>query len=138
MIPWSVALIAMTRFQRVLRTVCLGSIAAGLTVSACSVPQFEFPEEEAPQAGMSGTGNSGTGNTGTSGSGPEPIDHCQNGLLDEDLGESDYDCGGGCSPCEVGQHCADVADCLEGLCSDGVCIAAGCVNGVQDGTESDV
>jgi hypothetical protein len=126
-----VALKAKTRAQRWLGAICFGSVGIGLTVSACSVPDFEFPAETAPIAGTAGR------DPGTSGAGPT-IDHCTNGLFDDELGESDFDCGGGCEPCDVGQHCADVADCLDGLCNEGTCIAAGCVNGVQDGTETDV
>lgn len=95
-------------------------------VAACSVPDFEFPED--PQ----GPGLGGGGNV------VPPADHCENGRLDEDLGESDFDCGGGCSPCAAGQRCATVADCEDELCHDGICIAAGCINDVQDGTETDV
>src|SRR5689334_19907487 len=67
MIPLSVALTAKMRFQRLLRTVCFGSLVAGLTVAACSVPQFEFPAEETPQAGTGNTGNTGTAGTGNTG-----------------------------------------------------------------------
>src|SRR5215207_8553086 len=139
MIPSSVALKARTRVQRWLGTICCGSLWVGLAASACSVPDFEFPAEEVPVAGSSGSGNDGTSGSdpGASGTG-STADHCTNGLLDEELGESDFDCGGGCNPCDVGQHCADVADCLEGLCNEGTCIAAGCVNGIQDATETDI
>lgn len=65
--------------------------------------------------------------------------HCENGELDADDGESDFDCGRGCSPCRAGSHCIDVADCAETLlCNDGTCIEAGCINGVPDGSETDV
>jgi hypothetical protein len=138
MIASSVALKAKTRVQRWLGTICFGSIWVGLAASACSVPDFEFPADTMPVAGSSGSSNNGTSGSepGTSGSGS--VDHCTNGLLDEELGESDFDCGGGCNPCDVGQHCGDVADCLEGLCHEGTCIAAGCVNDIQDDTETDV
>jgi hypothetical protein len=109
--------------SRLLGVVCVGTTFAALSVAACSVPEFEFPNAPGPAVG-------GDGNI--------IIDHCVNGLLDVDLGESDFDCGGGCSPCGLGQHCGDVADCAAGLCHEGTCIAEGCMNSVQDGTETDV
>jgi hypothetical protein len=128
---------AKARSSRRLGTVCFGVTLFGLTVAACNLPEFEFPPEDPAIAGDTGSGN--TGNTGNTGSGGDnPVDHCSNGLFDEELGESDFDCGGGCEPCDVGQHCVDVADCLESICQEGTCLAAGCVNGAQDGTETDV
>lgn len=93
-------------------------------VAACSVPDFEFQ------------GNPPPINVG--GDGTPIIDHCIDGLLGEELGETDFDCGGGCPPCALGQHCLDTPDCAEGLCHEGTCIAEGCMNDVQDGVETDV
>src|SRR5689334_25095656 len=93
-------------------------------VAACSVPDFEFAGGGPP--------------LGFAGDGSVIIDHCVNGLLEPDLGESDFDCGGGCPPCELGKQCVDTPDCAEGLCHDGTCIAEGCANDVQDGAETDV
>ena len=112
-----------TRLSRWLRPLCGGAALAALTVASCSVPDFEF--EQRPALGVSGSGST-------------IIDHCVNGLRDSELGEADYDCGGGCPPCNVGQHCATVADCVEGICSEGTCLAEGCINGVQDGSETDL
>jgi hypothetical protein len=108
--------------SRWLSVVCVGTTFAVLSVAACSVPEFEFP---GPTPGIGGDGS-------------VVIDHCVNGLLDAELGETDFDCGGGCNPCGLGQHCGSVADCAEGLCHEGTCIAEGCMNSVQDGAESDV
>jgi hypothetical protein len=109
--------------SRLLGVVCVGTTFAALSVAACSVPEFDFPNAPGPSVG---------------GDGSILIDHCVNGLLDADLGESDFDCGGGCPPCGLGQHCGDVADCAEGLCHEGTCLAEGCMNSVQDGLETDV
>ncbi len=111
------------RWSRLLGVVCVAATFVALSVAACSVPEFEFPEP--PQQGFAGDGS-------------VIIDHCVNGLLEAELGESDFDCGGGCAPCSLGQHCQSVADCAEGLCNQGTCIAEGCMNSVQDGVETDV
>lgn len=124
MVPSNSPLKLAARLPRWLGRACVGSIFAALAVAACSVPDFQFPDE--PQQGFAGDGS-------------VIIDHCVNGLLDQELGESDFDCGGGCSPCGVGQHCGDVADCAADLlCHEQTCIAAGCMNEVQDGSETDV
>ncbi len=68
----------------------------------------------------------------------EPLGHCENALYDSALGETDFDCGGGCSACALGRHCASVADCVEGTCSQGVCVASSCTNRVKDGAETSV
>ena len=97
----------------------------GLTAAACSVPEFDF-------AGPPPLGNGGDGNV-------VRVPHCINGELDSESGESDFDCGRGCSPCGPGKHCGDVADCEAGLlCHEGTCLEAGCMNDVQDGAETDV
>lgn len=53
--------------------------------------------------------------------------------------ETDVDCGGGtCYPCEPGQSCADLSDCVSGSCVGGVCQAASCTDGIWNGTETDI
>jgi hypothetical protein len=64
--------------------------------------------------------------------------HCDNGLLDLALGETDFDCGGGCEPCEAGRNCTRDVDCVDGFCNRGTCMAPGCTNGVRDGRESSI
>ncbi len=64
--------------------------------------------------------------------------HCGNGLMDEQEGESDVDCGGSCAPCSVGASCATGIDCKEGVCNLGACQAATCVDGVMNGFETGV
>ena len=123
MIPSSVPVKLRAHLSRLLAPLCVGAVFFGLTVAACSVPEFEFPDKPGPNV---------------AGDGSIIVDHCVNGLLDADVGESDFDCGGGCAPCGAGQHCADVADCSEGLlCHEGSCLEAGCMNGAQDGAESE-
>jgi hypothetical protein len=123
MIPCSVVLKARARLSRLLAPLCVGATFLALTAAACSVPQFDF---DAPPV------------VGAGGDGVVVVPHCRNGELDSDSGESDFDCGRGCSPCGVAQHCTDVADCEDGLlCHEGSCLEAGCMNGVQDGSETD-
>lgn len=65
---------------------------------------------------------------------------CANGTLDEDNGETDTDCGGAsslCPRCEVGDRCLKGTDCKEGVCTDKVCQAPTCDDGVHNGRESD-
>jgi hypothetical protein len=49
-------------------------------------------------------------------------------------GESDIDCGGPCSDCEVGEGCGGPADCVSGVCTAGKCAAPGpaCAQAVAD------
>jgi hypothetical protein len=132
------------RFLRSLRPAVVSAALLILGAGACSLPQFDFPDT--PRGGTAGETSSGGGASGGSGGsgavgadgGAGSIPHCENGELDSDQGESDFDCGRGCSPCRAGSSCIDVADCEEGLlCNDGTCIEAGCINGVQDGNETD-
>jgi hypothetical protein len=70
---------------------------------------------------------------------PDPSDHCQNGLLDSALGESDVDCGGtDCHGCAEAQACSLETDCSEGECIAGVCQQPGCDNHALDGDETGV
>jgi hypothetical protein len=55
--------------------------------------------------------------------------------------ETDVDCGGattGCPKCHVGQACLLATDCENGVCTNGFCQPAGCGDGHQNGTETDV
>jgi hypothetical protein len=122
-----VALKLRARLSRLLAPLCVGATLLALTASACSVPEFEFPG----QAIVVGVG--GDGNQMVVG------EHCANGMLDSDTGESDFDCGRGCLPCAAGKHCVDAADCQASLlCHDGSCLEAGCMNGAQDSAETDL
>jgi hypothetical protein len=114
------------RVCRWLAAVCLGSTLLALGAGACSVPEFEFPTPPAPGVGGDG-------------SVIPTVDACRNKQIDEDTGETDFDCGGACAPCDVGQHCLDAPDCqAELLCHDGTCIGPGCMNDAQDGAETDI
>ncbi|MES1182158.1 MAG: hypothetical protein ABUL60_00010 [Myxococcales bacterium] len=116
------------RSPRWLATFCVGASLVALTVAACSVPEFEFPPPPVEQ-----------GMAGETGVIPNPPDPCTNKQLDADSGETDFDCGGGCEPCGVGQHCVDGPDCqADLLCHEGTCIGLGCMNEAQDGNETDV
>jgi hypothetical protein len=65
-----------------------------------------------------------------------PCPDCTDGFLNGE--ETDVDCGGGsCDACEDGGSCVLAADCLSGVCADGVCQPATCIDGVKNGTESD-
>ncbi|OIP43804.1 MAG: hypothetical protein AUK47_02035 [Deltaproteobacteria bacterium CG2_30_63_29] len=48
--------------------------------------------------------------------------------------ETDTDCGGTCGACGEGSACLVAADCLTGVCADGLCAAAGC--GMECSTET--
>jgi hypothetical protein len=55
--------------------------------------------------------------------------------------ETGIDCGGGtCAPCADGEGCNAHSDCVSNTCQlpDGVCIAAGCGDGLANGAETDV
>lgn len=54
---------------------------------------------------------------------------CENGI--QDAGETDVDCGGsGCAPCIEGMRCEMGRDCSSGVCSDLLCAAPLCGDGV--------
>jgi hypothetical protein len=68
---------------------------------------------------------------------------CSDGLRNE--GESDVDCGGPCPPCPEFGSCNTGTDCVTGACAlnhfygPGLrCVAATCVDGVQDNGETHV
>jgi hypothetical protein len=70
---------------------------------------------------------------------PQNQNHCDNDLLEPELGETDLDCGGlYCRGCELGQNCIASTDCVEGDCIDGTCQQPGCSNGAQDAGETDL
>jgi len=81
--------------------------------AACSAPNFAFAPDDA---------------------GVTP--HCRDSEVDD--GESDVDCGGTCAPCALTQRCNTSEDCKDGSCVGGTCQAAGCTDGMQSGTETDV
>ncbi len=64
--------------------------------------------------------------------------HCNNNVYDQNLGETDVNCGGPCRPCFVGDSCNTKTDCLEGVCSSGVCLAPTCSDKVRNGFETDI
>lgn len=64
---------------------------------------------------------------------------CSNGQ--KDLNESDVDCGGSslCLRCAPLKMCTVSSDCaMNNVCSNGICAAMGCANGVKDGSETDI
>jgi fibro-slime domain-containing protein len=59
---------------------------------------------------------------------------CNDGIKNGD--ETSLDCGGSCTACQSGGDCSLPADCLSGLCANGVCQRwAGCGNGLVEGPE---
>jgi len=52
---------------------------------------------------------------------------------------TDLDCGGACTPCDLGKHCIVDADCQSYACdaSTGACIQNQCLDHRQDGNETD-
>src|SRR5450432_491562 len=101
------------RLARVSGVLAFGLVCAGL-IASCATPGFSFA-------------NSDAGAT---------LPHCQDSEVDD--GESDVDCGGSCAPCALTQRCNVAEDCKEGTCTGGSCQAAGCTDGAQSGTETDV
>ncbi len=99
----------------------------------------------------SGPVDGGPGDSGPSDSGPDaepgdagpdatdsgpdaPGPSCTDGVLNGD--ESDVDCGGGtCPACSAGDDCTAGADCESGICTDDVCVAPECGDGVVRGDE---
>lgn len=64
---------------------------------------------------------------------PEP---CFNGL--KDANETDVDCGGSCDACPVGNTCELDSDCATNYCSENICEATSCEDGIMNGVETDV
>jgi len=64
---------------------------------------------------------------------------CEDGL--KDGVETDVDCGGGvCQSCADGKGCKQGSDCNSNICnaSSGICAGTLCMDGLKDGTETDV
>lgn len=93
--------------------------------------------EVAPGAGGAGGGTGGMAATSAGGGGAAT---CSDGL--KNASETDVDCGGACAPdqvCGDGHGCATGADCLSHVCSPGgTCAAPSCVDGAQNGPETDL
>ncbi|MBI4256457.1 hypothetical protein HY626_00170 [Candidatus Uhrbacteria bacterium] len=64
--------------------------------------------------------------------------NCNNEVLDEDLGETDVDCGGDsssayyCGSCD-GDSCTENSQCASGQCVDGQCVTTPKIEGVSPG-----
>ncbi|MDI1444541.1 hypothetical protein [Polyangium sp. 6x1] len=61
---------------------------------------------------------------------------CANGQ--KDIGETDIDCGGACSPCIPGKACQLGVDCASKVCTGAQCAMASCSDGVKNGKETGV
>lgn len=88
-----------------------------------------------PSSSSSGGFVSSSSNSSSGTPNPTCSDNTKNGT------ETDVDCGGAtCMQCEVGQGCFSDLDCSSSFCSGmGVCApAANCMDGIKNGTESDV
>lgn len=64
--------------------------------------------------------------------------HCENDEQDVGLGETGFNCGGPCRPCQAGDRCRAAADCMSGVCTSGSCMIPNCSDGVKNGRESGV
>ena len=65
-------------------------------------------------------------------------ENCSDGMLNQ--GETDVDCGGSCSPCQLGLNCTINSDCISELC-DIICIEqipGNCSDGMKNQDESDI
>jgi hypothetical protein len=88
------------------------------------------------------TGNGGTASGGVIGAGGAPLPTCTDRIKNQD--ETDIDCGGAtCSPCLPGQICKLPRDCSTNVCPGGIlglglCRIATCLDGIQNGQETDV
>lgn len=75
----------------------------------------------------SGEASSFTGEQGPlSGQNPET---CYDGVLNGD--ETDVDCGGCCTACELGKSCIESGDCISRFCTSGIC-ASQCADGLDN------
>src|SRR4051812_41549792 len=101
------------RLSRLCAALALILVCVSFLLASCSTPEFKFVD-----------------------SNPSQPPHCQNSQRDE--GESDVDCGGACTPCELTEHCSTASDCREGECIEGTCQSANCNDGNQNDTETDV
>jgi len=64
--------------------------------------------------------------------------HCVNNSWDKGSGETAYDCGGPCRPCQAGSACNVNADCLHGVCSAGACLPPTCSDEVKNDNETGI
>src|SRR5688572_12251739 len=83
-------------------------------LGACSFPEYGFEPELEP---------------------PPPLPICADGQPSE--AETGIDCGGGCLPCGLGEHCEVATDCVTLACFDSVCLLPTCEDSVKNGSESD-
>lgn len=85
-----------------------------------------------------GTACSDNGGVVCDGEGTCVAAHCNDGVKDAD--ETDKDCGGAsCGACNTNSACAKDSDCLSKVCDPAAhtCSAPSCVDGVQNGDETD-
>lgn len=64
--------------------------------------------------------------------------HCTNTMFDENLGETDKDCGGLCRPCGTGEGCLIDSDCADGVCMGGNCKPPSCSDEVTNDGETGI
>jgi hypothetical protein len=65
-------------------------------------------------------------------------EHCVNDAQDAGLGETGFNCGGPCRPCQAGDRCRVASDCMSGVCTNESCMIPNCSDGVKNGLESGV
>jgi len=134
-------------------TRAIGALFAALLVSSCLTPDMQFGEDPATRTGGTTGDTGGNGptesgggtpsTTGGSGQGGEggtvipPVEHCVNGVQDED--ETDRNCGGDdCPNCANGKKCEIDGDCVVDSCVMGRCQEPECTDDVENGDETDV
>jgi hypothetical protein len=91
-------------------------------MSACSsdsAPQEGAPTTDGDVAEGSSDGSSSNNPEGGPAS-DAPVTSCTDGIKNGD--ESDVDCGGDCSPCQLNKACRAHSDCASAHCIDGKCL----------------
>jgi hypothetical protein len=90
-------------------------------VSGCSSDEAPAPVDQTNNGGGSGGGDSDGSPAGSdSGSASDvPVTSCTDGVKNGD--ESDVDCGGDCSPCQLGKDCRAHSDCASVHCINAKC-----------------
>jgi hypothetical protein len=64
--------------------------------------------------------------------------HCDNDQWDQGLGETAKNCGGPCRPCDEGAACKVHQDCLQGVCTGGVCQPPTCSDNTRNNNETGI
>ena len=121
----------------------LGALAGSLMSGSPGAGTWTIPVSDGlnfPQGSYARSFSMRLGHTVAAGA-PAPAPYrcssgtCEDGQLNG--GETDVDCGAGCTPCTDTLQCAGPADCASRVCTAGACAVPTCTDGVQNGTETD-